>query len=354
MTHLLLRWLVRSFGVVLALIASPSIAQGVNDRILVHYIDVGQGAAALLEFPCGAVLIDAGGENAAAADGLVNYLEAVFARRPDFNRRLAAVFVTHTHIDHNIGLRKVAESFSIGGYVHNGIVSGSGRTNANWMSRWVEARGIPARAIDQRDVDRGGPWGLTDGLIDPLRCPGIDPRIRVLSGRYDANPGWPAGEFRSNGNLQSLVIRVDYGEASFLFTGDLEEHAIETLVHRLGPAGSLDVDVYAVGHHGSYNGTTQALLDAMTPYGAVISAGQPTVQRPFTAWAHGHPRRSLVALLDGAINWRRPEPRAVLVADAAKVFSSYNMTDTIYATSWDGTVFIQSAGDDRLFVQRTR
>ncbi|WP_298095974.1 hypothetical protein [Brevundimonas sp.] len=76
------------------------------------------------------------------------------------------------------------------------------------------------------------------------------------------------------------------------------------------------------------------------------------VASPSVAMARGVNDRILVHY--GAIDWRRPEPRAVLVADAAKVFSSYNMTDTIYATSWDGTVFIQSVGDDRLFVQRTR
>ena len=44
--------------------AAASAAAG--DRVAVHYINVDQGSAALLEFPCGAILIDAGGRNSAS------------------------------------------------------------------------------------------------------------------------------------------------------------------------------------------------------------------------------------------------------------------------------------------------
>lgn len=60
---------------------------------------------------------------------------------------------------------------------------------------------------------------------------------------------------------------------SFLFTGDLEDTAIERLVDRYRNTATLDVDVYEVGHHGSHNGTTEEVRDAMTPKIAVISVG---------------------------------------------------------------------------------
>src|SRR5580765_5349684 len=67
----------------------------VGSKIIVHYIDVDQGAAALVELPapCGAVLIDAGGYGTAADTHLIGYLESFFARRPDLHRRLAAVYI---------------------------------------------------------------------------------------------------------------------------------------------------------------------------------------------------------------------------------------------------------------------
>jgi hypothetical protein len=45
-----------------------------------------------------------------------------------------------------------------------------------------------------------------------------------------------------------------------------------------------DADVYEVGHHGSYNGTTKALLDAITPKIALIGMGSPDRQETFSAW----------------------------------------------------------------------
>lgn len=326
-----------------------AVAAGVaGDRIAVHYIDVDQGAAALVETPCGAMLIDAGGRGTASGDHLIEYLDAFFSRRPDLDRRLAALFVTHTHVDHNSNLKRVAEAYEVGAYFHNGRLEGSGRNNARWMAQRATAQSIPALAI--ADV---GTQPVAGGLVDPLACAGVDPVVRVYSGGLTLNPGWPAGEF-DNGNNHSLVIRIDYGEASFLFTGDLEEDGIERVLHRLPAAGALDVDVYQVGHHGSYNATTAPLLAAMTPEIAVISMGPHNVQQQWTAWQYGHPRRTLVQLLDEVIERRRAAPVSVMVADGAKRFSAYPLRDAIYATGWDGDVVIAGGADGRLQVSTSR
>ena len=47
-----------------------------------------------------------------------------------------------------------------------------------------------------------------------------------------------------------MVIKVTFGAASFLFTGDLEEDGMETLLSTYDPT-ILDVDVLRVGHQGS-------------------------------------------------------------------------------------------------------
>lgn len=73
------------------------------DSMVMHFIDVGQGAATLLEFPCGAMLIDTGGENNALFDSepkLLAYLNDFFQRRSDLNKTLDALVITHPHIDH--------------------------------------------------------------------------------------------------------------------------------------------------------------------------------------------------------------------------------------------------------------
>jgi competence protein ComEC len=52
-----------------------------------HFIEVGQGHSTLLEFPCGAMLVDAGAANA-DDDRLVEYLDEFFADRPDLHKTL--------------------------------------------------------------------------------------------------------------------------------------------------------------------------------------------------------------------------------------------------------------------------
>jgi len=72
-------------------------------------------------------------------------------------------------------------------------------------------------------------------------------------------------------NLNSMVVRMDYGEFSMLFAGDAEEDELAWLVenHR----DLLDVDVLKASHHGSNNGTTADFLSAVSPDRVVISAG---------------------------------------------------------------------------------
>lgn len=316
-----------------------------GDRLAVHYIDVEQGNSALLEFPCGAILIDAGGRGEAAGRHLIEYLDAFFARRPDLHKRLAAVFVTHTHSDHNSNLRRVAERYGIGGYVHNGVMTGSGRVAAGWMAAHAAAASPVIPAVAVADV---GTSPVTGPVIDPLACPRVDPKIEVLSGGLTVNPGWTADAFK-NGNNHSLVIRVDYGNASFLFPGDLENEGIARLVGRLENPADLDVDVLEVNHHGAANGTTAAWLAALTPEMAVISMGPSTIHEAWTGWAYGHPRRVSVALLEQSVSMRRA-PLTRLVGDGVKSFSPMTIDRAIYATGWEGDVVITAAPDGTMQV----
>ena len=207
-----------------------------------------------------------------------------FARRADLHNRINTIFITHTHIDHDSNLAAVTQAFSVAGYVDNGIDHGSGRVPYKWMHDRAAApgSGIALEDIHEPAVVAAGAQGLTDHVIDPVDCQGVDPEIHILSGEYDINPGWSAANFE-NGNNQSLVIRVDFGQASFLFTGDMEETAIPTLMGHWQGTSMLDADVWEVGHHGSANGTTPALLAAITPEVAVISMGRETPHEQWTA-----------------------------------------------------------------------
>ena len=339
-------WVYQSFVDRTASVASAATASDVAN---VYFINVDQANSALLEFPCAAVLIDAGARDKAGIDHLTGFLEAFFARRADLNRHLAAVFITHTHVDHNRALKEVALRFHVDHYIHNGFQTGSGSANAKWMATYVQTQSpqIPSEAVEEGSV---GPTGKTDANIDPVNCPRVDPDIRVLSGSYPDNPGWQDGDF-DNQNNHSLVIKVTYGAARFLFTGDLEKPAIETLLDRPTIRPVLASDVWLVGHHGADNGTTAELLAAMKPQVVIFSSGNPAVQVKWTAWAYGHPRRSIVTMIDHAVQRARSPAKDVLVADAVKKFTPYHLTHALYDTAWDGDIHVTAKPNGTITVK---
>jgi len=242
------------------------------DNMLAHYINVGQGNAALLEFPCGAVLIDAGAQDEEHADKLIEYLDKFFSKRDDLNRTIDLIIVTHAHLDHNLALDRVVKNFTVKNYVDNGERAGSGKKNQNWTQDNAAAYDIKYEGITNSKVIAGdNKAGYTNTTIDPIHCDGVDPKITVLTGAFKTKPsGWNNGDL-SNGNNHSVVIKVEYEGSSFLFLGDLEKAGITTMVNYYSSTTILDCDIVLVGHHGSYNATTDELLTAISPTHAVIS-----------------------------------------------------------------------------------
>ena len=188
--------------------------------------------------------------------------------------------------------------------------------------------------------------------VDPVDCAGTNPAIAVLSADLAENPGWTKTDFKDKNN-HSLVVRVDFGRASFLFTGDLEAPAIETMLEYYADSPMLDADVYHVGHHGSDNATTWELLDAIAePEIAVVSVGECTRDvGQFNAFQFGHPRAEVVDMLRAVIRRRRSTPKRVPVADGQRDFRTVTMRDAVYATGWDGTIRIEATAGGRYVVR---
>ena len=314
-----------------------------------HFIDVGQGAATLVEFPCAAILIDTGGEangDFDSTDSLMDYLESFFARRSDLKKTLHSLILTHPHIDHTRGVKNVLQKYRILNAVTNGQETGSGKSGQKALHMTVangEASANPAdnvgfEAVWLKGIPKGK--GLTNNVIDPVNCGTVDPKITALWGSISDNPGWNASKF-GNLNNHSVVIRIDFGKASMLVSGDLEDAAISSLITHYQNTKLLDVDVYQVGHHGSHNATTDQFLRALTPEIAVISMGPRDRETSWTAWAYGHPRKVIVDLLHKHVSKMRPSA-TVHVATAAKTFTPIALTRAIYGTGWDGTVALEA------------
>jgi competence protein ComEC len=325
-----------------------------NDVMRIHFIDIGQGLSVLLEFPCAAMLIDTGGEEGGEMHSdvaLQAYLDAFFARRADLQRTLALVALTHPHIDHTRGVATVLSHYTVQNAIDNGMTQGSGGAGQGELQQYARDHAATThyRAVHLADIS--DPHGLTDAVIDPIQCPNIDPQIHALWGQVAVDPGWPGVRFGKtpfqNANNHSVVLRVDFGKSSALFTGDLEEPAIRDLLKRSGDA--LNVDVYQVGHHGSINGTLPELVAAMTPEIAVFSMGPATRQLTWSAWKYGHPRKEIVEMLEAGITRRRPE-LTVLVGLAGEKFQPQRIQKALYGTGWDGSVVVEATTDGRMKV----
>lgn len=226
----------------------------------VHFIDVTDGDATLIEFPCGAMLIDAGGQ----PTKLFPYLDQFFARRPDLNYTLQLVVLTHSHDDHVSNFIALAKAYKVRRVIHNGRGEASQRAVLKWLRKHPE---IVQFAVSAEVIPRGG---ITSDVIDPFACESVDPRIRVLWGAVPVQPPKWSKKAYDDKNNHSVTLRIDYGKESMLFTGDLEHAGIGELVAKQGKT-VLDVDLFKIGHHGYESGSTPALLEAVSPEVAVLS-----------------------------------------------------------------------------------
>ena len=339
-----------------------------SPAMLFHFIDVGQGDATIVELPCGAIIIDAGGEqtdDAAAVGGsfdsdvaLEGYVRAFFERRADLHGTFDLVVLTHPHIDHTRGVTRLLAMAAAGEIVIRNVVtngaegSGSGVREQRALHDYADQHpGIGRWYVLERKTEA---TGLTNDVIDPFPAPAagtcgdVDPKITALWGRVDddstLNTQWSDADL-DNDNNHSVTLRIEFGAASALFTGDLEDAAIADLVARYGASGLLDVGLYKVGHHGSHNGTTAALVNAMSPALAVISAGPAVRQGDWTAWSYGHPRwravRDLVGDNDSnGVSLYRPFAIDAQIAtdyeNGQGVFETKRIARAVYATGWEG------------------
>ncbi len=346
------RALARIMAVVLAVFClgwqtGQTIAADVNScKMTAHFIDVGQADSTLLEFPCGAILIDAGAQDVNYTDKLIAYLDNFFNKRPELHKTLESVIITHNHIDHTSALKDVCKNFKVKRYIDNGDTEGHGTENPNWVKDNASLENITVREITNDDVVAGGnKKGLSDNFIDPIECNNCDPNIVILWSR----PANPTGSY-TNPNNQSIIIRVDFGKASFLFTGDAEKKETgDMLKYYKGQSAIIDVNVYHVGHHGSENGTTEKLVKAMTPTIVVISVGPwdygKDTNDPFNTWHYGHPRKSVLELLKKNITETRNPSKKTKAATGAGKFVYYTLKKKIYTTAADGDIEIEAKWD---------
>ena len=215
--------------------------------LTVHFIDVGQADCALLESSGEYMLIDGGNRE----DGrlVVSYLEQQGVEE------LAAVVCTHAHEDHVGGLPSVLAVYP---------------THAVYA---------PTRTYASKVFDDFVYYADQQRLEITIPSPGDSWTL----GETSVTVLGPVQSY-ADPNDTSIILRVEYGDTSFLFTGDMETSAENDMLDYWGSRMSWETDVLKVGHHGSDTSTGYRFLNEVDPDYAVISVGKGN--------SYGHPPRA--------------------------------------------------------------
>ena len=225
-----------------------------DDTLRVSILDVGQGSATLLELPHHrAILIDGGsylGERFDVGERII--APFLWSRHI---KKLEAVVISHPHADHYNGLPFIIRNF---------------KPKTLWIN------GYPAPVPDYQDLLREAknlgisvktpqanlPLYADEGT--KLSCIGSPPP--PIQDEWSTRSEQPGADT----NRHSMVLRLVYGQRSFLFPGDINMAAEERLVQE---ADGINADVLLAPHHGSRGSLSDSFIEAAAPDYIVVSAG---------------------------------------------------------------------------------
>lgn len=241
----------------------------VEGKLEVHFINVGQADSILVKSPIGEnLLIDAG--NNADSDFVVSYLKNQGINTID------VVIGTHPHEDHIGGLDKVINSFN----VNNVYMPEVNHTTKTYEDVLI--------AIDKKGLEYTSPTPGKSFNLGEAKLTILGPNI---SNYEDLNN-------------YSIVVKMEYGNTSFLFTGDAEDTSEKEMINK---GFDLESDVLKVGHHGSESSTTDLFLNKVSPKYVVIMVGSDN--------SYGHPHSSVMNRLKSkGIQVYRTDENGTIVA----------------------------------------
>jgi competence protein ComEC len=247
------------------------------EPLRVTFIDVGQGLAVLLDYGGRYAMYDMGPDSAGVMDTLA-------ARGVD---TLEWVLLSHNHRDHAGGFMEIAGSVRAG----DGLSRAGDAPLEAGSFRVGDAPRVYVRRLYVGPDTSGG--FIRDSVLTLARGFGIpvDTLVRgdacgQFSGSGDAprfDVLWPPDYVREGGNPASVVVRVEFGAASMLLTGDLDT-AGERRLLELSP--TLSADLLQVPHHGSAGSSSLRFIAQVAPGYAVASVGAGN--------SYGHPREDVV------------------------------------------------------------
>jgi Predicted hydrolase (metallo-beta-lactamase superfamily) len=238
-------------------------------KMIVYYLDVGQGDSILIQVNKKNLLIDSGPKS--DKKKLLYYLSKINIDKLDY------IIATHPHEDHIGNMSEIIDNYNV----------------LNFYAPKVEST---TKTFEQ--------------MIDSLKAKNL--KINVIKkGTNSINLGEntkvtvfsPTKDYYEDLNNYSPIIKIQYGETSFLFTGDAQKDIEKEMI---ASNENISADVLKVGHHGSSTSTTKEFLNKVRPYIGVISVG--------TDNSYNHPNTdTLKRLKDNNIKVYRTDKDSLII-----------------------------------------
>lgn len=245
-------------------------------ELTVSFLNVGQGDAIFIESPTGRqVLVDAGPD--------VSVLRELGSQMHWYDKSIDMLIATHPDRDHIAGFPYIIDRYNVSYFVEPGAQNENGVQDVlnqkvldHHLTKIIARRGMV--------FDIGG--GVTISILYPDRDVSHVP----------SNDG-------------SIVMKLTYGEDSFILTGDAPTETEAKILSR--DSKTIRAQVLKLGHHGSRTSTSPLFLQAIHPTYAIVSAGVNN--------RYGHPHQEVI--------------------DMVKKFGA-----TIFTTQKSGTIRFRSDG----------
>lgn len=287
--HSLLKWLIPPL-LLAAILVWAAVLTTPDDNLHVSFLDVGQGDAILIQTPSHQNILIDGGPSPQTID-----LE-LGEKLPFWDRTIDLMISTQPQADHITGLVEVLQRYKVKQVLEPGVPYNS-CVYQEWLKLIEEKEIKHDVAKAEQEVDLGS--GIKIEVLNPP-----DEFFKGTSADVDNN---------------GVVLRLSWGEVSFLFTADIRwEGEFELIKQR----ANLRSTVLKVAHHGSKTSTTPQFLSVVDPQIAVISVGANNT--------FGHPNPEVVARLRERLG-----------------------EDSIYLTSENGTIEFITDGE-KLWVKAER
>ena len=255
------------------------------DALEVHFIDVGQGDAALIKCGDAAMLIDAGENDQGTL--VQNYIRKQGVKSLDY------LIVSHPHSDHCGGADVIISKYDIDTIIM-----------PNYSKDTATYRDV-IKAMDYKGYE------ITSPEVGDSYKLG-DAEFTIIAPNKE--------DYGDGENNYSVGIILEHGSRKFVFTGDAEEEAEEDIV---GNGIDISADVLKIAHHGSRTSSTEEFIHAVSPEYAVISCGENN--------EYGHPHAATLNTLRGmGVKLFRTDEQGSLIAasDGKKITWNAAPSDT--------------------------